>query len=189
MTSKHTVSLSRAHKLAERLTRHIDKISAEMDKMSRYVTAQVPAQVELASIRAQSIEALYGEQEECWTSLIAIRQAISEENEKAGIHSRLSAYKAQHRKLMALEHLLETFSHFRNGVEMIDAIDILKQVDNGVPSVNINVINCTLTSKLRNDIQLLRNAVDKLGDEVNDLNASKKVALDLSERVANIVGL
>lgn len=189
MSKKHTVSLSRAHKLAERLTRHIDKCSSEMEGKTRYVPAQVPAQAERATLIREELEILYKEQDEAWEALVEIREAISKANEKVGIHSRLSAYKARHRQLCSMESLLEGSLRFLGGVSPCDAVVLLSDSDKDIHNVNINVIDDVFIAALKDDISLKRNELDKLNDDVNDLNASTKVSVTLSKRVATIVGL
>lgn len=189
MTEKYTVSLSRAHKLAERLTRHIDKSMSEIEGKTRYVTAYLPAQVDRALDIQNEIEDGIRNQEQDWEALIALRKTIAEANERVGIHSMLSAYKVRHRQVCSLEELLESALRFRSGVGPVDATQLLLDKDKNIDSVNINIVDDAFVAELRDDIQIKRNALDRLNDDINDLNGSTRVTLELSKRIASIVGL
>lgn len=184
---RFTVSLSRAHKLSERLTRHIDKLRSDILGLTRYVQAQVAPQADKAAANSKLMSSKFAEMERMAASLTAIRESISVANEDNRIHSMLSAYKAEHRLLLNMQCILDNAESFSNGVSIEDAKSLLSGDE--VRTINVQTVDHAMLASLEEKVKERQRTVDKLGDEINNLNAATRITLELSQDVADVVGL
>lgn len=189
MSKTVTISLSRAHKLSERLTRHIDKVGQDMEDLCRYVSAQTPLQADKAATNLEELNEKHAEIQEMMHALSLLREAISTENEKVGIHSRLALYKAENRQMKTLEQLLNVSKAFNGGIQADEAKSILKGDVDRSRGLNVQVVDQAFIDSLQDRVTQLSRSVSRLGDEINDLNAKSRVDLSISDKVADVIGL
>lgn len=194
MTS-HTLSISRWHKVAERLSRTYTELTQAV--RNTYINTQVggylgESQVtrlrELGQFEALNLQKAFLIQD----ALIQIRQTIGEINATTGVARELAEYDA----LMRRQKLLETILNAQSA-DMV-SLDEIAKLPNQIVSedrydrtrslIKVKVLTGETESNLRTEVETLRAKAYALADRISDLNR-ERLTLELPEDIARAAGL
>jgi hypothetical protein len=191
----YTLSISRWHKVAERLSRTYTELTQGVRKT--YTNTQISGYLgesQIARIRE------LGEREvinllRAFTlqdALILIRQAIGEVNAKTGVTYELAQYDALMRRHKLLESILSAQSTDMIGLEEILMLpqQVAKEdrYDRSSATVKVKVLSAETESDFRRQAEALLVEAYALSDKISDLNR-EKLSLDLPEEIAQAAGL
>lgn len=191
----YTLSISRWHKVAERLSRTYTELTQGVRKtytntlISGYLgESQIVRIRELGEREAINLLRAFTLQD----ALILIRQAIGEVNAKTGVTHELAEYDALMRRHKLLESILTAQSTDMIGLDEI--LMLPKQVaqedryDRSSANVKVKVLSSQTESDLRRQAEALLVKAYALSDKISDLNR-EKLSLDLPEDIAQAAGL
>lgn len=185
-----TVSLSRAHKLVERLTRQIDVNETRILGLSGTVRVQIPEQAEKAEINLKQLIELSGKNQALYDDLLSLRTEIAKANEKAGIGVLLAEHKVTLRKLNALKLLNEKVRSASDAIEAKDVQSYFSRpADTFSRGADVRVVGSDYASAIEKEEITIRLNLERISDEINDLNAKMKVAIKVSDEGREVIGL
>lgn len=191
----YTLSISRWHKVAERLSRTYTELTQGVRKT--YTNTQISGYLgesQIARIRElgerESINLLRAFTLQ--NALILIRQAIGEVNAKTGVTHELAEYDALMRRHKLLESILTAQSTDMIGLDEILMLpqQVAKEdrYDRSSANVTVKVLSSETESDLRRQAEALLVKAYALSDKISDLNR-EKLSLDLPEDIAQAAGL
>ena len=195
MNKSYALSISRWHKVAERLARTYTELTHGVSNTFNntqingyFGSAQISRLKESAEIEYTKLHRAFDLQD----ALIQIRQAIGEANAKNGVAKELAEYDALTRRQKLLESILTAQSS--DMVSFDDMPELPKQFvsedryDRSRASLRVRMLDSTTESLLRKESEDLRAKVYVLADRISDLNCDR-VTLELPEDVAQAAGL
>ena len=191
----YTLSNSRWHKVAERLSRTYTELTQGVRKtytntqISGYLGESQIARIrELGEREAINLLRAFTLQD----ALILIRQAIGEVNAKTGVTHELAEYDALMRRHKLLENILTAQSTDMIGLDEILMLpqQVAKEdrYDRSSANVTVKVLSSETESDLRRQAEALLVKAYALSDKISDLNR-EKLSLDLPEDIAQAAGL
>ncbi len=191
----YTLSISRWHKVAERLSRTYTELTQGVRKtytntqISGYLGESQIARIrELGEREAINLLRAFTLQD----ALILIRQAIGEVNAKTGVTHELAEYDALMRRHKLLENILTAQSTDMIGLDEILMLpqQVAKEdrYDRSSANVTVKVLSSETESDLRRQAEALLVKAYALSDKISDLNR-EKLSLDLPEDIAQAAGL
>lgn len=195
MKKSYTLSLSRWHKVAERLSRTYNELTKSINttftntEINGYLgDAQITRLREAAHNEMAKLAHAFDLQD----ALIYIRQSVGEANAKAGVATALAEYDAHNKRLKLFESILAAQTSdmisFDEIPHLPSQIVAENRYDRSLLSVRIRMLDAVAESKLRKDAENLRTKVYALADHINDLNC-EKITLELPEDITQSAGL
>ncbi len=194
MTS-YSLSLSRWHKVAERLSRTYTELTQSV--RNTYNNTQVggylgDSQVlrirELGQSEAKNLLRAFTIQD----ALIQIRQSIGDINAKAGVNRELAEYDALMRRHKLLETILNAQSTEMVGLDEITRLpsQVISEdrYDRSRTMFKVKVLDAETEASLRQEADILRARAYSLADRISDLNR-ERLTLELPEEIATAAGL
>jgi hypothetical protein len=191
----YTLSLSRWHKVAERLARNYTELTQAVrntltnTQVSGFLgEAQVGRLHQLASHQVANLDKAFEVQD----ALAKIRQAIGDANVRVGVSKDLAEYDALSRRQKLLETILAAQTSEMVGFD--DLPQLPKQIvtedryDRSKGTVRVCMLNGDALAKLKGDAESLRARVYGLADRISDLNR-ERLTIDLTEEIAQVAGL
>ncbi|MDR3298734.1 MAG: hypothetical protein LBU43_01715 [Candidatus Accumulibacter sp.] len=191
----YTLSLSRWHKVAERLARIYAELTQNAKdtfnntQISGYLgESKVDRLRELSKIQIANLQRAFRVQD----ALAHIRQAVGEGNAKTGVAKELADYDALSRRHKLLESILTaqdgemvTFEEMRQLPSQIVTED---RYDRGKAGVRVRMFDAQSFAALRAEADGLRTRIYALTDRISDLNR-ERLTLELQEKIAQEAGL
>jgi hypothetical protein len=191
----YTLSLSRWHKVAERLARNYTELTQAVrntltnTQVNGFLgETQVGRLHELASHQVASLDKAFQVQD----ALAKIRQAIGDANARVGVSKDLADYDALSRRQKLLETILAAQTSEMVSFEELPQLP--KQIltedryDRSKGSVRVRMLDGDALAKLKGDVESLRAKVYGLADRISDLNR-ERLTIDLTEEIAQVAGL
>ncbi|MFZ4534956.1 hypothetical protein [Propionivibrio sp.] len=191
----HTLSLSRWHKVAERLSRSYTEITQAA--RNTFINTQVNGflgEAQVARLRDEAalqmirLHRAFTLQD----ALANIRQAVGEANAKTGVSKELANYDALSRRHKYLESILAAQSsemvNFDEMPQLPKQLVSEDRYDRSKGSVRVRMLDNEMVNSLRVEADELRIKVYALADRISDLNR-ERLSLDLSEDIAQAAGL
>ena len=193
--ASHTLSLTRWHKVAERLSRTYTELAQSArnaftnTQVSGYLgETQVDRIRVLGGIELNNLHRAFQLQE----SLIQIRQAIGEANAKTGVNRELAEYDALMRRHKLLETILNAQSTDMVGIEEIQMLpkQILSEdrYDRTRGTIKVKILSSEAELDLHEEARSLLARSYALSDRISDLNR-ERLTLELPEDIAKEAGL
>jgi hypothetical protein len=187
---KVDIRLGRGHKVIERLTRELNKRVSELQQAVAPMIVLAPEEAEdRLERRRADVVALRNQVSQIRSALLDVRVAVAQKNSEVGIHVLLARHAVQNAQTVALDHLCSMMANDK-GLSLSSvqgAFD--RQKDSYSQSVHVAVV----TEDEAKENELARDGsrahLDALGDEINDLNTSTKLSVEIEESVAALVGL
>lgn len=195
MNKSYTLSLSRWHKVAERLA----KTYTEMTTDAKNILTQTQVtgyfgEAQVSRLREQSRQALSSIKDAflLQDSLVKLRQAIGKANAETGVAAELAEYDALCRRHKLLATLISV-----PAVEMVELDDLPqlpKQIvvknryDSNCGAVRVCMLDAAASNDLAEEEKQLSSRVYALSDKINDMNR-ERLTLELPEAIARIAGL
>lgn len=193
MNTKHTVSLSRGHKIVERLTRLVDETHSAIEKNGQPYKAYLASDADEAGKRREKIRELLHKASVLENSLSVLRMAIAKNNGQVGIHELLAERAVL---LQRARRLANTRRHTNDPIydspiddnKVADFFEHNEKIGKSV-DVAIRVMNSSMTEQWVEMEKAVATQLDKLNDAINDKNVKTQVSFDLPENVAELIGL
>jgi hypothetical protein len=181
------ITLSRAHKIAERLKTKAADMSAESEKLaaSAHVAGKTGAG-QVARLAAQGVKAmeLADGSERVMRAVAFVRAEIAKENQKRGINQLLGLSDAVNRTITARKSLLEHAKDGSIGHDELEQYKPLKEESSyGSGAVRINVFTDAQRAQIESQLAVLQRESFALADRVAEANAGR-FALSLDEDIA-----
>jgi uncharacterized protein YjbJ (UPF0337 family) len=186
-----TFTLSRAHKLVERLTRERDKIFEEISGVIVPLTVNVQGDENRADEGKAEFARLLKLAAKIGTAKDAIRDQISMANSKIGIHTCLFKKADLLAELKAYKELLQASLYNQaNAIEQDQVPAYMARISGmtSMQQVKVKVFTDSMKQELLAKIDQLQRLADKVGDDINDLNANK-ITVNIDDDVAEMIGL
>lgn len=195
MNKSYTLSLSRWHKVAERLSRTYTELTNGVrntynnTQVSGYLgEAQVSRLKESAESEAAKLQRAFQLQD----ALIHIRQAVGDANARTGVAKELAEYDALTRRHKLLDGILSAQSSEMIGFDELPQLPrhlvSEDRYDRSRASARVRMLNPAKESALRKESVALLARVYALADRISDLNR-ERVTLELPEDIAQAAGL
>jgi hypothetical protein len=193
--NSYTLSLSRWHKVAERLAKtYTEYTTSAKIKLTQTQVTGYYGEAQVARLREEGIKAREDIKfafvvQDC---LVKLRKAIGEANARTGVGTELAEYDALCRRHKLLETLLIV-----PAVEMVELDDLPQlpkeivvenRYDNNRGSVRVNMMDSQIFAELLNDEAILSSRVYALADKISDMNR-ERLTVELPEEIARIAGL
>jgi hypothetical protein len=191
----YTLSLSRWHKVAERLSRsYTEMIQVARGTFNNTQVNGFLGETQVARLRdqaAQQMERLH-EAFKLQDAVASIRQAVGDANARTGVSRELADYDALSRRHKFLESILTAQSS--DMVDFGEMPQLPKQIvsedryDRSKATVRVRMLDNEMARSLRAEADELRVKVYALADRISDLNR-ERLSLELSEEIARAAGL
>lgn len=191
-TKEFSFTLSRAHKIAERLQRHVTVLSGQVSELSRPVTLFSADQTATIDARVEKIVGIREKIETINSLRTTVRIQIAEKNAQIGQHALLTEQKdviAHMTRVSRLRTEIISSNSYGKPVEQLTTqLDRLSQ-SKSTDGVSTKVISDSFVADLDAQITQLTAKLDKLNDQVADNNASNKITVEIPQDLAVELGL
>lgn len=196
MSKNCTLTLTRWHKVAERLSREYTesvyavKQALTQTKVSSYLGKEQQEALRIASQDSiQRLEKAFRVQD----ALSEVRRALGDANVKNGVSAKLAELDKLTRRLKVVTELLEAQSPSMISVDQLENVprDYVadgNSYDSKRPLLHVRMLGHDELAKLRNDFETIRTQSYALSDEIADLNRVT-LSLTVSEEVATLSGI
>lgn len=187
------VSLTRAHKLVERVTREIGTVQHQILKLLVPVNVNVESDTSQVTVRLAKILAAEKLADSLYEVLESIRKKVAEKNSSSGIYTLLAEKAVLVKKQQDLENIARyVASH--NRADVISANDAQSywtriQTSENLKSFSVKVIDDAELDVYQEKVKNIVSQLDVISDAINDKNASTKVSFELNEEIAKLIGL
>lgn len=188
---QHTFSLSRAHKLVERLHSQYDATLSQMEALLTPVVVNVVGDESKADKQAEKFAALGTSAENISGVATKIRRAIAAKNGEIGLHEKLALRAALNRQINSLQNLLERGQYLSNTAldgEQVSAYMARTAHQASLPVIKVKVFSEKVQADLEGQIAKLKRQEITVGDEINDLNHNK-IEAEVPQDIAELIGL
>lgn len=201
MTKTIKISLSRAHKIAERITREIMSINTSLKELLEPVTINLPEEVKEIDVRLEKIKDLLTLRTELYLAQEELKVKIAQKNSQAGIPVLLNRRSVVQKQKEHISDILTSFNQQDVYSRATSKTSILKDKSlvkdyfersekaNVMNSVKVSVVSDEILKTFESELNHVQNQLDNLSDEINTQNAKSNISLDLSEPVAAKIGL
>lgn len=195
MSKTYTMSLSRWHKVAERLARSY----AELTQAARNALTNTQVGGFLGEAQVDRLQALAGQQMsnlnrafEVQDALARIRQAVGDANARIGVSKDLADYDALSRRQKMLETILAAQTSdmvsFEEMPQLPKQIITEDRFDRSKGTVRVRMLDGDSLAGIKGEVESLRARVYGLADRISDLNR-ERLTIDLTEEIAQVAGL
>ena len=194
----YTLSLSRWHKVAERLTRAFTQLTEAAQAVlgGTKVTGYLGA-TQVERLRDQAAEQLEGLRRafRLQDALVDVRRAIGEASARAGVNAALAEHDALARRQRFLESLLAAQTPQMIALEELDKLPApqlpptqLRFGGETEAALPVRTLDAASEAALRSEADELRARVYALADHISDLNR-ERLTLELCDEAAQAAGL
>jgi hypothetical protein len=185
-------TLSRAHKISERLIRLINEQSSELSSLVSPI--QIHSDADLVKIDARLEKIKEARQKLAQSHEVSrqLRISIAEVNSKIGLNSLLTRKRDIDREKDQMFQLKSSAHHSSRDAHdkgNIDTILVRLCTTNSMSGVKARVADEDFISELDENIRSLTHESDALSDKIADLNASNKVSVSFKDDLAILLGL
>lgn len=183
------VSLSRAHKIAERLKEHAQEHQREAARLAAATTVTgVAGEAQLARLRAQSSQALarLAQADQYWAALAQVRAAIGAENEKRGVNAMLAELDATQKRVSVRKDLLSRADDSAMPLSELTTFQPLNAENRLYGGVTVRMLDEAGTAQVRQELKDLQRQAVALSDQIASANAGT-MSLSLPAEVAEEV--
>lgn len=196
MNKIYTLSLSRWHKVAERLSREYTETVFEVREgfNNTRISAHLgESQETLLQSRSAGFENALERAFRLQDAVSDIRIALGDANAKHGITAVLGEFDKINRRIKAVSSILEGQRSDMVGIgELKNLPEVFISDNDGYsrnrPEIRVRMLEPLSEQKLRKELESLKSKAYALGDQVNDLNRAT-VAIEVTEEVARFAGL
>lgn len=195
MTKSIKVSLSRAHKLVERVTREINEITSTVARLASPVTISVPSEAsQVEGIRAK-IQSNITARNELYSVLDVIRELVAAKNSKVGIPELLAKKAILQQRKSGLTEILSSSQLSGRGSVLANDKSVLNEYFDRMKEaevlnpVRVAVMTEELVEQFQKELKEVQAQADTVSDDINDLNAKNSITFQISDEVASRLGL
>lgn len=180
---KQHVSISRLHKLADRLKAKIAELTSDAETALNAQTWRsgtvTQAQVNRATEQATQGYAALAQAEQLSRELARIRGIIATQNERLGINTKLGLQDVLNRQLNALKSIVTN-----SGALLLDEVEVGQST--GDYGISVTSQSSAQVQEAKQAIARLQREIFGLSDEVAEANATR-IELELSDDVAALI--
>lgn len=195
MSKNYTLSLSRWHKVAERLSRLYTELTQSArnafnnTQVGGYLgDAQVDRLKVLAAASLADLHRAFAIQD----AIACIRQSIGDANARTGVARILAEHDALSRRHKLLESILVAQGSEMVGLDELPALPSHvvtdDRFDRSRGQVRVRLLTADQRSELKREADELLARVYSLADRISDLNC-ERISLDLSDEIVVVAGL
>lgn len=192
--SQYQITISRAHKVAERLGQRAQEAKEKASKLSEPITLQGYSDSQIQRFHAQSQELLdlVSQAHRLSTLQASVRAAIGQANASHGVSEALAAIEGNKKTLVLLRAILDNQNGESYSATSVTIDDLLQfkslgQIDR-VPSVSLRILSAAQKSKLETMVVDLERENFVLNDKLADLNG-KTLTIEVDDEAAHLIGL
>ena len=194
--TSHTLTLSRWHKVAERLSREYTeavyacRLTLNQTKVSAYLGETQERQLrEQSTMGLERLNKAFVIQD----SLAQIRQVLGDANVHHGISAKLAEFDKLNRRVKVLTEIMEGQTADMIGIDELhkipaDYVADGERYDSKRPLLNIRMLDANALGVVRTQFEQTRTQAYALADEIADLNRAK-ITLELPLEIAQMAGL
>jgi hypothetical protein len=184
--------LGRGHKVIERLTRELGIRTSALSASLSPMRIQAPEGVsERVERRRGEVSNSLQEVAELRAALGVVRTAVAEKNSQVGIHVLLAKEAVLKGEVACLAELVQA-ADLDSGITLDSvqgAFERLATSGNYHMQPSVCIATQEQYADLSKQLEVARARLDAIGDEINDVNASAKIQVELSEKIAALIGL
>lgn len=195
MSKNYTLSLSRWHKVAERLSRTYTELTQSArntfnnTQVSGYLgVAQVDRLKTLAATSLADMHRAFAIQD----AIASIRQSIGDANASTGVARELAQHDALSRRHKFLESILAAQGSEMVGLDEMPSLpsQVLTEdrYDRSRGQIRVRLLSPEDRSEMKREAEALLAQVYSLADRISDLNR-ERISLDLSDEIVAVAGL
>lgn len=194
MTKQIQLSLSRSHKIVERITREINSVNALIIKDSKAISINVESERHKVVSNQDKVSKNIELRNSLYAALESVRIAVAEKNSACGVHTLLAKKAILLKKLQDSENYLRHLAvdpGQRDGVTADEVTQYLVRLEKAetVKPVFVKVLDQDAISAIEKEVKQYTSELDALSDSINDLNAVNKVSFVIDEEIASSIGL
>jgi hypothetical protein len=184
--------LGRGHKVIERLTRELGIRTSALSASLSPMRIQAPEGVsERVERRRGEVSTGLQEVAELRAALGVVRTAVAEKNSQMGIHVLLAKEAVLKGEVACLAELVQA-ADLDSGIQLESVQSAFERFASS-GNYHMQPLVCIVTQEqyadLSKQLEVARARLDAIGDEINDVNASSKIQVELSEKIAALIGL
>ena len=196
MKQTYTLTLTRWHKVAERLARDYgESISESRSTLSQTVISAYLGEEQEQFLQAQTQNAL-GNLERAFRmqdAVAHIRHLVGNANVHEGVAAKLAEFDKLNRRVKTLSEVVDSQSTDMVSITQLRSIpkDYVADganYDSKRPKIKVRMLGMQDLEKLASQLDAARKAAYALSDEVSDLNKAK-LSIELETDVASAAGL
>ena len=196
MKQTYTLTLTRWHKVAERLARdYSESISQSRSTLSQTVISAYLGEEQEQFLQAQTQNAL-GNLERAFRiqdAVAHIRHLVGNANVHEGVAAKLAEFDKLNRRVKTLSEVVDSQSTDMVSITQLcsipkDYVADGANYDSKRPKIKVRMLGMQDLEKLASQLDATRKAAYALSDEVSDLNKAK-LSIELESDVASAAGL
>jgi hypothetical protein len=196
MKQTYTLTLTRWHKVAERLAREYGESVSEsrstltQTAISAYLGEE---QEEFLQTQTQTALANLDRAFQIQDAVAHVRHLVGDANVREGVSAKLAEFDKLNRRVKALSEVVESQSSDMVSVTQLRSIpkDYVADgasYDSKRPRIKVRMLDAQALERLADQLSNARKAAYALSDEVSDLNKAK-LSIELETEVASAAGL
>lgn len=181
-----SVSLTRAHKIAERLKTQASQLMSEATAAASAARiASVPGESQLARLKAQGASAveLSSKAARFLRACATVRAIISRENEARGIGAKLAKLDAVNKLAAHSKELLETAKGGQLELNELAEYKPLANESAYASMTTVNVVDAANRASIQEEAARLQREAMQLSDEIAEANAAR-LSFELDDDLA-----
>lgn len=185
MSKTVNITLTRAHKIAERLKTQANQLLQEAVTAASAATVSGTSvsQVDRLRTRGETVSPTLAEAQRYLMANAAVRAVISRENETRGISAKLARLDAVNKMLATSKSVLEAA---QRGTLMLHELSEYKPLSNeglAYGGLSVNVVNEQTLEAVKASVASLQREAVLLADEIAEANAAR-VSFELDDDLA-----
>ena len=196
MKQTYTLTLTRWHKVAERLARDYGESVSESRTTLTHTTVSAylgEEQEQFLQTQTQNALANLERAFRVQDAVAQIRQMVGDANVREGVSAKLANFDKLNRRVKTLSEVVESQSSDMVSVTQLRSIpkDYVADganYDSKRPKIKVRMLDMQMLERLSDQLSNARKAAYALSDEVSDLNKAK-LSIDLESEVASAAGL
>ena len=196
MKQSYTLTLTRWHKVAERLARDYgEAVSETRTTLTQTSISAYLGEEQEQFLQSQTQNALINLERafRVQDAVAHIRQMVGDANVREGVSAKLAEFDKLNRRVKALSEVVESQSSDMVSVSQLRSIpkDYVADganYDSKRPKIKVRMLDMQSLDRLAEQLSSSRKAAYALSDEVSDLNKAK-LSIDLETEVASAAGL
>ena len=196
MKQTYTLTLTRWHKVSERLAREYGEAVSEsrstltQTAISAYLGEE---QEEFLQTQTQTALANLDRAFQIQDAVAHVRHLVGDANVREGVSAKLAEFDKLNRRVKALSEVVESQSSDMVSVTQLRSIpkDYVADgasYDSKRPRIKVRMLDTQALERLADQLSNARKAAYALSDEVSDLNKAK-LSIELETEVASAAGL
>ncbi|CAB5514645.1 hypothetical protein ACOTHJ_13180 [Achromobacter xylosoxidans] len=183
MTTEHTITLARLHKVAERARTRIGELQSGFERKSSSTVLRAPLNKELDNLKSDvrlGDQYLYQADTLC-RELATVRGVIARENARLGLHELLARQDLLTRQLGSIRNVLQNAELVRLPIS-----SVLPGADLGEAGRAVSPLDWQEIEGLREQAEALQAEIYALSDQVAEANATR-ITVELSPMFAKFL--